>query len=87
MLLRFKCQPGSSGDPEKVAIWGESAGAKSLNVTRLSSERATSVGAGSVLQHVVAHNGRTEPQLFRAAITSSTFLPSQYHYNDAIPQV
>ncbi|KAJ7505116.1 Alpha/Beta hydrolase protein [Mycena galericulata] len=56
------------GDPDKVAIWGQSA------------------GAGSVLQHVVANNGRTVPQLFRAAITSSTYLPSQYRYNDTIPQ-
>ncbi|KAF7365113.1 Carboxylic ester hydrolase [Mycena venus] len=26
------------------------------------------------------------PKLFRAAITSSTFMPSQYRYNDTIPQ-
>ncbi|KAJ7132402.1 Alpha/Beta hydrolase protein [Mycena epipterygia] len=57
-----------SGDPDKVAIWGESA------------------GAGSVIQHIVAQNGKTKPKLFRAAITSSTFLPSQYQYNDRIPQ-
>ncbi|KAJ7134759.1 alpha beta-hydrolase [Mycena epipterygia] len=56
------------GDPDKVAIWGQSA------------------GAGSVLQHVIAQNGKTEPKLFSAAITSSTFLPSQYRYNDRIPQ-
>ncbi|KAF5359758.1 hypothetical protein D9756_003025 [Leucocoprinus leucothites] len=56
------------GDPGKVTIWGESA------------------GAGSVLQHVIANNGNTHPPLFRAAITSSTFLPSQYAYNDRIPE-
>jgi carboxylesterase type B len=55
------------GDPSKVTIWGESA------------------GAGSVLQHVVAHQGRTDPPLFRAAITSSTFLPPQYDAADPIP--
>jgi carboxylesterase type B len=55
------------GDPSKVTIWGESA------------------GAGSVLQHVVAHGGRTNPPLFRAAITSSTFLPPQYAADDLIP--
>ncbi|KAG6830002.1 hypothetical protein H0H92_002693 [Tricholoma furcatifolium] len=45
-----------------------------------------SAGAGSVLQHVVARGGKTSPPLFRGAITSSTFLPSQYLYNDVIPQ-
>ncbi|KAF7335495.1 Carboxylic ester hydrolase [Mycena venus] len=57
------------GDPSKVTIWGESA------------------GAGSVLQQVVANNGNTKPQLFRGAITSSTFLPSQYKYNHRIPEL
>ncbi|KAG6895967.1 hypothetical protein C0992_011221, partial [Termitomyces sp. T32_za158] len=42
--------------------------------------------AGSVLQHVIAHDGKTSPPLFRAAITSSTFLPSQYAFDDIIPQ-
>ncbi|KAJ7505618.1 Alpha/Beta hydrolase protein [Mycena galericulata] len=57
------------GDPSKVTIWGQSA------------------GAGSVLQHIIANNGQTKPQLFRGAITSSAFLPSQYNYNDRIPEL
>ncbi|KAJ6496084.1 Alpha/Beta hydrolase protein [Mycena sanguinolenta] len=56
------------GDPSKVTIWGQSA------------------GAGSVLQHVIANGGKTKPQLFRGAITSSTFLPSQYNYDDKVPE-
>ncbi|KAK0211189.1 Alpha/Beta hydrolase protein [Desarmillaria ectypa] len=43
-------------------------------------------GAGSVLQQVIANDGRTFPPLFRAAITSSTYTPSQYAYNDVIPE-
>lgn len=57
------------GDPKKVTIWGQSA------------------GAGSVLQHIVARGGHTDPPLFRAAIMQSPFLPFQYHYNDPIPEV
>ncbi|KAJ8083136.1 hypothetical protein AAF712_007218 [Marasmius tenuissimus] len=45
-----------------------------------------SAGGGSVLQHVIAEDGETSPQLFRGAIASSPFLPSQYAYNDTIPQ-
>ncbi|KAF9024256.1 alpha/beta-hydrolase [Hymenopellis radicata] len=33
-----------------------------------------------------ANDGKTSPPLFRGAITSSTFLPSQYSYNDVIPE-
>ncbi|KAJ7848812.1 alpha beta-hydrolase [Mycena olivaceomarginata] len=57
------------GDPTKVTIWGESA------------------GAGSVLQQVVAHGGQTKPKLFRGAITSSSWLPSQYRFDDPVPEL
>ncbi|KAJ6585078.1 alpha beta-hydrolase [Mycena capillaripes] len=60
--------PKFGGDPDKVAIWGESA------------------GAGSVMQHVITRKGKTNPPLFRTAITSSTFLPSQYQYNSRVPE-
>ncbi|KAK0482569.1 Alpha/Beta hydrolase protein [Armillaria novae-zelandiae] len=56
------------GDPSRVTIWGQSA------------------GAGSVIQQVIANDGNTFPPLFRAAITSSTFLPSQYAFNDVVPE-
>ncbi|EEB96572.1 hypothetical protein MPER_04274 [Moniliophthora perniciosa FA553] len=48
--------------------------------------KVTIWGAGSVIQHVIAEDGRTTPQLFRGAMTSSTFLPSQYIFNDPIPE-
>ncbi|KAJ7217431.1 alpha beta-hydrolase [Mycena rebaudengoi] len=57
------------GDPAKVTIWGESA------------------GAGSVLQQIVANDGQTKPQLFRAAIISSAALPSQYNYDGWISEL
>ncbi|KAJ3828451.1 Alpha/Beta hydrolase protein [Lentinula raphanica] len=43
-------------------------------------------GAGSVFLHTIANGGETQPQLFRGAITSSTFFPSMYFYNDTIPE-
>jgi acetyl esterase/lipase len=46
-----------------------------------------SAGAGSVLQHIVANGGNTQPPLFNAAISSSMYLPPQYYYNDWLPQV
>nr|GAT46603.1 predicted protein [Mycena chlorophos] len=45
-----------------------------------------SAGAGSVIQHVLTHSGKTSPQLFRSAMTSSTCIPPQYAYNHWVPQ-
>ncbi|KAF4615614.1 hypothetical protein D9613_012895 [Agrocybe pediades] len=45
-----------------------------------------SAGGGAVLQHVVAHEGNTEPPLFRAAMVNSPFLPLQYFFNDPVPE-
>ncbi|KAJ3990189.1 alpha/beta-hydrolase [Lentinula detonsa] len=71
---KFVRSQSSAGTPQK-SPYGES----------LQYQRAV-VGAGSVLQHIVAEDGQTSPQLFRGAITSSSFLPSQYMYNDSIPE-
>ncbi|VDC03515.1 unnamed protein product [Peniophora sp. CBMAI 1063] len=57
------------GDPNRVTIYGESA------------------GAGSVLQHVVAHGGNTQPALFRASMMDSPYLPFQYEFNDPINEI
>jgi carboxylesterase type B len=45
-----------------------------------------SAGGGSVLQHLISRDGQASPKLFRAGISSSSFLPSQYKFNDAIPE-
>ncbi|TFL04269.1 Alpha/Beta hydrolase protein [Pterulicium gracile] len=45
-----------------------------------------SAGAGSVLQHIVAHDGKTSPPLFKYGITSSAFLPPHYAYDHTKPQ-
>ena len=36
---------------------------------------------------MVAHGGNTQPPLFRAGITSSSFLPSQYDFDAPIMEV
>ncbi|KAI0094264.1 cephalosporin esterase [Irpex rosettiformis] len=45
-----------------------------------------SAGAGSVIQHMIAHGGNTQPSLFKGAISGSLYLPSQYNFNDRIPE-
>ncbi|KAI0782410.1 cephalosporin esterase [Irpex lacteus] len=45
-----------------------------------------SAGAGSVIQHMLAHGGNTQPPLFKGAISGSLYLPPQYHFNDRIPE-
>ncbi|KAH6909222.1 Alpha/Beta hydrolase protein [Coprinopsis sp. MPI-PUGE-AT-0042] len=45
-----------------------------------------SAGAGSVLQHLIANGGNTNPPLFKSAISSSLFIPSQYPYDHRIPE-
>ncbi|KAJ7651188.1 Alpha/Beta hydrolase protein [Roridomyces roridus] len=62
----------------RLGIFGFLAGAE------VKENGVLNAGAGSVLQQVVANGGKTVPQLFRGAITSSTFLPSQYEFNDPI---
>ncbi|KAJ7909656.1 Alpha/Beta hydrolase protein [Mycena leptocephala] len=73
------------GDPSKVTLWVESAGMAEPSLFFIAVAPGVT-GAGSALQHVVANNGQSSPQLFGAAITSSTFLPSQYKYDDRIPE-
>ncbi|KAF7327249.1 Carboxylic ester hydrolase [Mycena kentingensis (nom. inval.)] len=72
------------GDKDKVTIWGESAGERITGVHWGTEEN---IDNGPKLQHVIANGGNTQPPLFRAAITSSTFLPSQYRYNARIPEL
>ncbi|KAJ3804800.1 hypothetical protein F5876DRAFT_52869, partial [Lentinula aff. lateritia] len=50
-------------------------------------EKVTIWGAGSVIQHVVAQDGQTSLPLFHATITSSTYLPLQYPFDDPVPEV
>ncbi|KAF8869963.1 Alpha/Beta hydrolase protein [Infundibulicybe gibba] len=45
-----------------------------------------SAGGGSAMLHAIANGGNTQPPLFRGAISSSSYVPSQYHYNDVIPE-
>ncbi|TEB18583.1 alpha/beta-hydrolase [Coprinellus micaceus] len=37
-------------------------------------------------RHLIANGGKTNPPLFRAAMLSSAFLPSQYPYNASVPE-
>ncbi|KAG7097780.1 hypothetical protein E1B28_005099 [Marasmius oreades] len=59
------------GDPNKLRFGGN--------------PLVSSGSGGSVLQQVIAENGKTSPQLFHTAIASSPYLPAQYKYDDKIP--
>ncbi|KAL0565125.1 hypothetical protein V5O48_016909 [Marasmius crinis-equi] len=45
-----------------------------------------SAGGGSVMQHIIAEDGQTNPKLFKAGISSSTYMAGQYEYNDDVPK-
>ncbi|KAF8871826.1 Alpha/Beta hydrolase protein [Infundibulicybe gibba] len=45
-----------------------------------------SAGGGSAMLHAIANGGNTQPSLFRGAISSSSYVPSQYYYDDVIPE-
>lgn len=49
--------------------------------------RALLKGAGSSIQHMLGNGGNTQPKLLKTIISSSSFLPSQYAYDDPIPEV
>lgn len=70
-----------------MTIWGESAGEHPLPLPFVRLLMLLTIGAGSVLQHLVAHGGNTQPPLFHRAMTSSTFLPNQYNFDDKVPEV
>jgi hypothetical protein len=53
----------------------------------MSSPDNFSEGAGSVLQHMLADGGNTQPPLFHAVIFSSLFVPSQFRFDDPVPEV
>jgi hypothetical protein len=70
-----------------MVIWGESAGKPLLASFSSVFLRVNFTGAGSVLSHIIANDGKTNPPLFRGAISSSTYLPPIYSYNDSILEV
>lgn len=61
------------GDPHKMTIWGQSAGAGSVLHHAVSRDGKTQRSETS-----------TDP-FYHAAIASSPYLPPQYNYNDVIP--
>jgi hypothetical protein len=45
-----------------------------------------SAGAGSVIQHMLAHGGNTQPPLFKNVISSSSFLSPQHRFDDSMSE-
>ncbi|KLO13416.1 cephalosporin esterase [Schizopora paradoxa] len=45
-----------------------------------------SAGAGSVLHHIVAHRGNTQPPLFLQSMSSSLAVLNEYDFDDPIPE-
>ncbi|TRM63328.1 Alpha/Beta hydrolase protein [Schizophyllum amplum] len=45
-----------------------------------------SAGGGSVLHHIIANGGNTNPPLFKKAMLSSLFVPPEYSFDDEIPE-
>ena len=78
------------GDPTKVTIWGQSAGRHPDAGYRSEvpfGSLSLVLGAGSVMQHMIADGGNTQSPLFRAGILSSLFLPPQFRFDDPVPEV
>ncbi|KAF7327270.1 Carboxylic ester hydrolase [Mycena kentingensis (nom. inval.)] len=75
------------GSPSHVTIFGESAGKSPvLYIAHYRLSNPSYAGGGAVFQQILANGGNTHPPLFKNAISSSPFMPSQYRYDERIPE-